>query len=142
MRSGWLVPVIVVSIGCYLAVMFGVLDNLRSKRGVVRNGNVFYLEARGTREYPGDYSAAQVFELVNVVGGAVKLGRLTTSCGCIALTSAKSEYGAGEKIEVVLRNVRPSSGKTYAFFVHILEPVTTVLQQEVYVISKTIGKEN
>ncbi len=141
MRSGWLVPFVVVACGCYLWVMFGMVGFSLPKRAMVYGGGGFHLESRGMREYPGDYAAAQVFELVNGWGGAVKLGRLTTSCGCIVLTSAKSEYGAGEKIELVLRNVRPSSGHTYAFYVHILEPTRTVLQQEVYVLSTMLGKE-
>lgn len=93
----------------------------------------FRIEARGTREVAGDFAPAQVFELVNTTGYAVELGRLTTSCGCIRLTSAKSEYGAEEKIELVLRNVRFSSGHTYAFFVHVVAPVRTVVEHEVFV---------
>ena len=95
----------------------------------------FRIEACGTREIPGDKSAAQIFELVNETGEAVKLGRLTTSCGCIVLTSAKNEYAAGEKIELTLRNIRPSSGHTYLFFVHVQSPARVMLQHEVYVIS-------
>ncbi len=121
--------------------MFGALNFFHSGKKLFPGMGGFSLESRGTREYPGDYSAAQVFELVNWTGGAVKLGRLTTSCGCIALTSAKNEYGAGEKIELLLRNVRPSSGRTYAFYVHIIEPVKTVIQQEVFVLSTKIDKE-
>lgn len=101
----------------------------------------FRIEARGTQEMPGDKSAAQIFELVNETGEAVKLGRLTTSCGCIVLTSAKSEYAAGEKIELTLRNIRPSSGHTYSFFVHVQSPARVMLQHEVYVISDEFKRE-
>ncbi len=101
----------------------------------------FRIEARGTKEMPGDKSAAQIFELVNETGEAVKLGRLTTSCGCIVLTSAKSEYAAGEKIELTLRNIRPSSGHTYAFFVHVQNPARVMLQHDVYVISDEFKRE-
>jgi hypothetical protein len=101
----------------------------------------FRIEARGVREVPGDLAPAQVFELVNLTGQPVKLGRLATSCGCIVLLSAKDEYAAGERIEVTLHNIRPSSGHTYAFFVNVESPVRQMLQQEVYVISDGYAKK-
>ena len=100
----------------------------------------FRIEARGTRKIEGDLAPAQIFELVNMTGEAVRLGRLTTSCGCIVLTSAKSEYAGDEKIELTLRNVRPSSGHTYGFFVHVESPVRAMLSQDVYVISDAFKK--
>ncbi len=108
---------------------------------VPRAEDSFRIEARGTREIPGDLSPAQVFELVNLTGEAVKLGRLTTSCGCIVLLSPKDEYAAGEKIELTLHNIRPSSGHTYTFFVHVESPVRRMVQRDVYVISDGYAKK-
>ena len=132
--------VIFVVLGCICAGY--ALEGFSVRKIVApRTADSFRIEARGTKESPGDKSAAQVFELVNMTGEAVKLGRLTTSCGCITLTSAKSEYAAGEKIELTLRNVRPSSGHTYAFFVHVQSPVRVMLQRDVYVISDEFRRQ-
>lgn len=84
---------------------------------------------------PGDHAAAQMFELIRPSNQAVTIGRLYTSCTCIRMETEKKSYGAGERVLITVRNVQPSKGQTYPFYVQIASPIRVVLRHDAYVIS-------
>lgn len=95
----------------------------------------YYISPITTTVIPGDYAPAQVFELVRPSLGKISLGRLFTSCTCIQLSADKKTFGYGEQVLFTLRNVRPTNGKTYPFYVQVTSPIRATLRYDAYVIS-------
>lgn len=89
----------------------------------------------GTTTTPGDDGPTQLFEVVRPSNCAITLGRLYTSCTCIQVTTNKKSYVAGETALLTVRNVRPTSGNTYPFYVQMTSPTRVILRYDTYVIS-------
>lgn len=85
--------------------------------------------------YPGDAGPMQTFEIVRPDARAITLSRLITTCECIQLEADQAEFADGERAFVRLRNVKPTEGKNYVFYVRISSPETVTLQHETYVVS-------
>ncbi len=63
MRSGWLVPVVVVALGCYLAVMFGALNFFHSGKRLFPGMGGFHIASRGTNAFRG-FFFIKIFEQI------------------------------------------------------------------------------
>lgn len=88
--------------------------------------------------HPGDLSPPKLFEVVRPGLGAIRIGRILSSCGCLAITAPRRDYMAGERVFLELRNTKPTpkDGATYAFFVQIVQPVDLTLRYDVFVRSE------
>lgn len=95
----------------------------------------FFLNPVGAEpQGEGDLAPPQLFEIVRPGNQAIELGRLYTSCVCVALEAEKSSFAAGETAIVRLRNVRlsPPQGQMYAIYVQMRSPVRTVLRFDTF----------
>ncbi|MCD8351170.1 MAG: hypothetical protein LUC93_11230 [Planctomycetaceae bacterium] len=97
--------------------------------------NGYHLTPIGKMEIPGDQSAAQLFEVTRPGMGPITLGRLFTSCTCIQATAEKRKFARGETVTIMLRNVRPTTGQTYPFYVQVTSPIRATLRYDTWVIS-------
>lgn len=89
----------------------------------------------GTTTTPGDDGPTQLFEIVRPSFAGFTIGRIYTSCTCIRVTSDKRSFAAGEIATLTVRNVLPTSGNTYPFYVQLTSPVRATLRYDTYVIS-------
>lgn len=83
----------------------------------------------------GDLSAARAFEILRPGQQAFTVGRLYTSCNCFQIEIGKKRFMAGERAIVTLRNVRPTTGRNYPFYIQIGSPLRVVLRHDAYIIS-------
>lgn len=83
----------------------------------------------------GDLSAARTFEIIRPYQQSISVGRLYTSCTCIQLEIEKKNYGYGERALITLRNVQPTKGQDYPFYVQLNSPIRVVLRHDAFVIS-------
>ncbi|MCD8139518.1 MAG: hypothetical protein LUE17_07040 [Planctomycetaceae bacterium] len=97
--------------------------------------NGYHIVPVGTMPVPGDQSDAQIFEINRPGMGPITVGRLYTSCTCIQATMQKRKFAHGETATITLRNVRPTSGQTYPFYVQITSPFRATLRYDTWVIS-------
>ncbi len=89
----------------------------------------------GTTITPGDPGPTQLFEITRPSNGSFTIGRLYTSCTCIQLSANQTSFGSGESAVLSVRNVLPTSGKTYPFYVQITSPIRATIRYDTYVIS-------
>lgn len=89
----------------------------------------------GTTTTPGDHGPTQLFEIVRPSYGSLTIGRIYTSCTCIQVTADKRTFASGESAVLTVRNVLPTSGNTYPFYVQVNSPIKTTLRYDTYVIS-------
>lgn len=82
-----------------------------------------------------DLSAARAFEIIRPYQQAITVGRLYTSCTCIQAEIEKKDFGYGERAIITLRNVQPTQGQNYPFYVQINSPLRVVLRHDTFVIS-------
>lgn len=85
--------------------------------------------------YSSDLSRAKVFEIIRPGQQSFSVGRLYTSCTCIQVEIEKKSFYAGERALVTLRNVQPTEGQNYPFYIQISSPVRAVLRHDTFVIS-------
>lgn len=85
--------------------------------------------------YPEDPGPAQLFEVIRPDNKAFTLGRLFTSCTCIRMEMPKKSYAAGERCIITVRNVLPSNGQIYPFYVQVIYPMNVTLRYDIYVLS-------
>jgi hypothetical protein len=85
-----------------------------------------------------DYAAPMLFEILRPGMGAFSVGRILSSCTCLAIRTLKKDFGQGERAFIELRNVRPTSeeGATYAFFVQLSSPEKLSVRCDVFVKSE------
>lgn len=78
------------------------------------------------QQYTGDWAPAQVFELQRPANSAARIGRMLTSCSCLRASADKKDFGAGERVLITVRNVKPTpkGGATYMIFVQAADPGT------------------
>lgn len=95
----------------------------------------YSLRPAGTTVTPGDYGPTQLFEIVRPSYGSFSIGRIYTSCTCIQVTADKKTFAAGETAVLTVRNILPTSGNTYPFYVQVTSPVRATLRYDTYVIS-------
>jgi hypothetical protein len=112
-----------------------VRSSARNQRSAVMEYGGFYLMPIGTEpEGPGDLAPPQLFQLIRPNDQAIRLGRLYTSCVCVALETEKTDYAAGEPVVLRLRNIKlsPPAGQMYAIYVQISSPVRTILRADTF----------
>ncbi len=97
--------------------------------------NGYHITPVGKMTVPGDLSDAQIFEINRPGMGPITLGRLFTSCTCIQASTEKRKYARGETATITLRNVRPTTGQTYPFYVQVTSPIRATLRYDTWVIS-------
>lgn len=85
--------------------------------------------------HPEDPGPTRVFELIRPYNQSVTLGRLYTSCTCIRMETDKKSYGSGERVLITVRNVQPTKGQTYPFYVQVNSPLSVILRHDIHVVS-------
>lgn len=128
-----LVAVLLAATACAQAA--ALRSTSRNQRNAVMEYSGFFLNPVGTvPEGPGDLAPSQLFEIVRPGNQAIQLGRLYTSCVCVALEAEKDYFAEGEHAVVRLRNVKatPSTGTMYAVYVQLKSPVSTVLRFDTF----------
>ncbi len=66
---------------------------------------------------------------------AFTVGRLYTSCTCFQIEIDKKSFMPGERAVITLRNVRPTTGRNYPFYVQLGSPFRVVLRHDAFIIS-------
>lgn len=84
---------------------------------------------------PGDAGPVQTFEIIRPDMRGIALSRLVTTCECVQLEADRAQFGDGERAFLRLRNVKPTAGQNYTFYVQISSPESMVLKYETYVVS-------
>lgn len=82
------------------------------------------------RQNGDDPGPVQTFEIVRPGDVGILLSRLLTSCECIQLEADKAYFGDGERAFVRLRNVKPTSKRTYPFYVQLSSPEKMTLRYD------------
>ncbi len=78
----------------------------RNQRNAVMEHSGFFLTPVGTEpEGEGDLAPPQLFELVRPNDQPITIGRLYTSCVCVALEAEKSSYAQDEKVVFARRGM-------------------------------------
>ena len=95
----------------------------------------YAIRPAGTAAAPGDQGPTQLFEIVRPSNGAFSIGRIHTSCTCIQVTADKKSFADGESAVLRVRNVLPTRGNTYPFYVQLTSPVQATIRYDTYVIS-------
>lgn len=83
----------------------------------------------------GDLSSPKAFEIIRPGQQAFSIGRLFTSCTCFRIATDKKVYMTGERAFIALRNVQPTKGQNYPFYVQLTAPVSVVLRHDAFIIS-------
>jgi hypothetical protein len=107
----------------------------RNQRNAVMEYSGFFLNPIGTEpQGPGDLAPPQLFEIVRPNDQAITIGRLYTSCVCVALEAEKTSFAAGEQAVLRLRNIRlsPPEGMLYAIYVQMRSPIRTILRADTF----------
>lgn len=88
--------------------------------------------------WSGDLSPPLLFEIVRPDAGAVSVGRILSSCTCLAIRTPRRDFARGERAFIELRNIKPTpaEGATYAFFVQLTAPREVTLRFDVFVKSE------
>lgn len=95
----------------------------------------YSIEPLDTVTIAGDHGPAQRFRIARPSNGGFSIGRLYTSCTCIQVSMDKRSFGWGETAVLTVRNVLPTNGNTYPFYVQITSPIRVTLRYDTYVIS-------
>lgn len=111
-----------------------VVSTMRNVSAYFQYGG-FSIAPVDTMPAAGDYGPAQRFQIVRPSSGGFSIGRLYTSCTCIQVSTGKRSFGHGEAAVLTVRNVLPTSGNTYPFYVQITSPIRATLRYDTYVVS-------
>lgn len=111
-----------------------VVSTMRNVSAYFQYGG-FSIAPVDTTPAAGDYGPAQRFQIVRPSSGGFSIGRLYTSCTCIQVSTDKRSFGHGETAMLTVRNVLPTSGNTYPFYVQITGPIRATLRYDTYVVS-------
>jgi hypothetical protein len=85
--------------------------------------------------HANDVAPSQWFEIVRPANGPLRIGRLTTTCGCIMARAPKRRVPAGERALIEVRTLTrpPINHITYGMYVSVLEPEKLTLDIDVTV---------